>query len=102
MRFVKRFIALAIVLPTAAALVRAEEPALPTPPRQTAPWTPPETNLPRSLVEAAQTLFDQGLADPRGCEYRRVRVWAGDSQGRRAEVVTTGWVLHPIRSRSHL
>ncbi len=48
--------------------------AVPAPPRQRDPWTPPATKLPRYLVSAAATLYEQGLADPRGCEYRAVRL----------------------------
>lgn len=46
----------------------------PDPPRQGAPWTPPETALPRFLVSATEALFAQGVADPRGCEYREVEM----------------------------
>ena len=35
---------------------------------------PPETKLPRFLVSATAALFEQGVADPRGCEYREVEV----------------------------
>ncbi|MDR3621779.1 MAG: hypothetical protein P4L85_20670 [Paludisphaera borealis] len=72
----------------------AEPPTLATPPRQAEPWTPPETSLPRFFVSATAALFDQGLADPRGCEYRTIRiaigsVWGGQTQ----EIATSGWVL---------
>jgi hypothetical protein len=74
--------------------VRAEEPTLPVPPQQNAPWNPPETSLPRFLNTATATLFEQGLADPRGCEYRAITlqvgsVWSGDG----GKVKTSGWVL---------
>ena len=67
--------------------------ALPTPPQQTSPWTPP-AGLPGPLVSAATTLFDQGLADPRGGDYRQVsvavgNVWSGDGGVAR----THAWVL---------
>lgn len=72
----------------------AEEPTLPTPPRQAEPWGPPPTSLPRFLVSATATLFDQGLADPRGCEYRAIRIAVGGVRGGQAhEVATSGWVL---------
>jgi hypothetical protein len=48
--------------------------AIPDPPSQGAPWTPPATKLPRSLVEATVALFDLGAADPRGGDYREVEV----------------------------
>ena len=67
---------------------------LPDPPRQKEPWTPPETRLPRFLVAATATLFDQGLADPRGCEYRSIEITAGSVWGGRGAIASTnGWVL---------
>ena len=55
--------------------------ALPEPPQQHTPWTPPVPSaaLPEKLLAATRELFAQGLADPRGCEYREV------------EVITQGW-----------
>ena len=47
---------------------------IPDPPRQKEPWTPPRTQLPRFLVTATSALFEQGMADPRGCEYREVEI----------------------------
>ena len=47
---------------------------IPDPPSQRQPWTAPETKLPKSLVDATGILFDQGVADPRGCEYRQVSI----------------------------
>ena len=52
-------------------------PAIPVPPEQGRPWTPPETKLPRFLARATPLLFEQGVADPRGCEYREVDVGDG-------------------------
>ena len=46
--------------------------AIPEPPEQHAPWTPPTTRLPRFLGTATRLLFEQGMADPRGCAYREV------------------------------
>ncbi len=55
--------------------VVAEEPGrLPRPPMQGQPWTPPKAEVSAALVEAARVLFDQGLADPRGCGYRQVEL----------------------------
>ena len=51
--------------------------SIPDPPRQKEPWTPPGTKLPRFLVSATSALFEQGMADPRGCEYREVEVVEG-------------------------
>jgi hypothetical protein len=50
---------------------------IPDPPQQGAPWQAPETKLPRFLVNAVGMLFDQGIADPRGCEYREVEIGEG-------------------------
>jgi hypothetical protein len=75
-------------------------PLLPTPPRQNTPWTLPEekdtSGLPTSLLSATQALFGQGLADPRGGEYRVITVqvgtvWRGDG----GVVQTHGWVFPP-------
>ena len=51
--------------------------SIPDPPRQKEPWTPPQTKLPRFLVSATAALFEQGMADPRGCEYREVEIGDG-------------------------
>lgn len=56
---------------------RFEGKSIPDPPRQGEPWTPPETKLPKFLVSATAALFEQGMADPRGCEYREVEVGEG-------------------------
>ena len=82
---------LALTYPTFA---QAEEPASPTPPRQAEAWTAPPSRLPRFLVKATAALFDQGLADPRGCDYRQVWIEVGSGWvGELREVATTGWVL---------
>ena len=67
---------------------------LPEPPAQNHDWVVPPSDLPDSYVNAAKTLFDQGLADPRDCEYREIEVatggvWSGDG----GVVETHGWVL---------
>ncbi len=61
--------------------------SIPDPPRQKEPWTPPQTKLPRFLVSATAALFEQGMADPRGCEYREVEMGDGTI------VKTRGFVL---------
>jgi hypothetical protein len=61
--------------------------SIPDPPRQQEPWTPPRTKLPQFLVAATSTLFDQGMADPRGCEYREVEIVDGRSYKIRAFVL---------------
>src|ERR1700677_1881071 len=55
----------------------ASDAAIPVPPMQGKPWTPPETKLPPVVVNATKELFDQGMADPRGCEYREVEIDLG-------------------------
>ncbi len=50
---------------------------IPDPPSQGQPWTAPATKLPRFLVTATELLFEQGVADPRGCEYRQVEYGDG-------------------------
>ena len=69
------------------------EPPLPTPPRQSAPCTAPACSLPGPLKVATADLFARGLADPRGCEYRRIRIRVGSVWGGAEEVETSGWVL---------
>jgi hypothetical protein len=75
-----------------------EEGVPPDPPRQGQRWTPPKHRLPNAWVVAADTLFEQGLADPRGCEYRVVRVTAGkgwlfNQTTGTAPLTTHAWVL---------
>lgn len=54
----------------------------------------PPAGLPATLVSAATTLFDQGLADPRGGDYRQVSVSVGSVWPKDGGVVRThGWVL---------
>ena len=68
--------------------------ALPEPPQQQRPWAPPKSALPKELIAATGTLFAQGLADPRGCEYRTLEITTGDSTGGPGEKTRTrGWVL---------
>jgi hypothetical protein len=62
--------------------------AVPAPPRQHAPWTAPKTSLPPVVVSAARELFEDGVADPRGCEFREVTyAWPPYSEK------STGWVI---------
>lgn len=60
---------------------------IPAPPEQGKPWAAPATKLPKFLVAATQLLFEQGVADPRGCEYREVEV------GDWGPIATHGFVL---------
>lgn len=82
-----------------AALAQQKEPvrapffqgeSLPTPPRQNAPW--PHGN--DALSKAAATLFEQGLADPRGLEYRDIEIAVGNPwDGGGYPFKTHGWIL---------
>ncbi len=84
-----------------AAKERAATPMLPTPPRQAEPWTPPPTSLPRFFLSATAALCEQGLADPRGCEYRKIRIARLDSRRGEARVGdTNGWVLPAANDRN--
>ncbi|MGO8744455.1 MAG: hypothetical protein ACLQNE_00565 [Thermoguttaceae bacterium] len=65
---------------------------LPVPPRQSMAWTPPASGLPKSLVSAATKLFQEGLADPRGCEYREIELFVLYETYCRP-LATHGWVL---------
>ena len=69
---------------------------IPTPPEQAATWKAPETKLSKDFVSATATLFRQGLADPRGCEYRAIEVGVGNFGGlgwQGGIVKTHGWII---------
>ena len=73
--------------------------SLPVPPKQHSAWTAPATALPSNYVSATRALFEEGLADPRDCEYRQIEVgtgnvWTGDA----GVVATHGWVLPDTNS----
>lgn len=64
--------------------------ALPTLPQQNAPWPHGDD----ALSQAAATLFEQGLADPRGLEYREIEIAVGNPwNGGGIPFKTHGWVL---------
>lgn len=95
-----RFLPLALLLVCISALAfgqaapRFQGKNLPLPPQQTQPWTVPETKLPPLASKAIADLFKDGLADPRGCEYREIEVETGSCwHGYGAVVKTAGWVL---------
>ena len=69
--------------------------SIPTPPQQAATWKAPETKLSKEFVSATATLFRQGLADPRGCEYREIEVVVGSFEPPWSDTIlkTHGWVL---------
>jgi hypothetical protein len=64
-------------------------PAIPEPPAQRKPWTPPRTTLPQAYISATRALFEMGLADPRGCQYRAIEVKTGNQE----VLPTHGWIL---------
>ncbi len=80
----------------ALSLLRVANAALPEPPAQHQPWTPPDAKgIPEYVVDAARALFDAGLADPRGGEYRDIAfavpwLYSPESTGR---LRTHAWVF---------
>ena len=68
---------------------------MPEPPQQTAPWIPPapSATLSEKLIATTRELFAQGLADPRGCEYREVEVVTGNQFGASDLTPVHAWVL---------
>jgi hypothetical protein len=60
---------------------------------QNRPWKAP-AGPPVDLIEAALRLYDQGLPDPRGCEYREITIAVSEPPAAvDEEVRTAGWVL---------
>ena len=96
---VRRLIATASLLLTLCGAAPVQESGrfegvIPDPPHQRDPWTPPTSTLPKFLVTATTTLADQGLADPRGCEYRTVEVIDGSVWGGSGSISKRrGWVF---------
>ncbi|MEO6052572.1 MAG: hypothetical protein ABIP97_01025, partial [Chthoniobacterales bacterium] len=74
-------------------LPKFEGNSIPLPPEQSKPWTPPTTKIPPDGLSAIAELFKQGLADPRGCEYREIEVVTGTCSGFFQIIKTHGWVL---------
>lgn len=71
---------------------------LSSPPKQHASWTPPNNDLPTNYISATELLFQQGMADPRGCDYREIEIGTGEVwQGDGGVAKVHGWVL-PDRS----
>jgi hypothetical protein len=66
----------------------------PYPPMQSRPWVLSSTNLPLNLQSAVNVLFQTGMADPRGCDYREIEVVVGSVSKVSGIVIKThGWVL---------
>jgi hypothetical protein len=75
--------------------------SLPLPPRQKSVLEElPQTTLPKPFVTATSKLFEQGLADPRGCEYSEVEIVVGNVWGGGSVVRTHAWVLPPQKGES--
>ncbi|BCM88441.1 hypothetical protein IAD21_00272 [Abditibacteriota bacterium] len=67
-----------------------QEQAHPLAPQQSAPWSHGNDDF----SNVAQTLFAQGLADPRGLEYREIEVAVGEPwNGGGLPFKTHGWLL---------
>lgn len=74
---------------------------LPLAPQQNEAWTAPAGEVPEDVVVATTRLFQQGLADPRGCEYRAISAgvgscWSGDG----GVMDCHGWVLPAADAKS--
>jgi hypothetical protein len=75
--------------------------SIPQPPESRLKWVAPSE--PKLLADIAGLFFGQGMADPRGCEYRQIKVmsataWGNqdDGQGWKPDgtpIQTHGWVL---------
>jgi len=66
---------------------------LPEPPRQHHHWKVPATKLQTNLVSSVQVLFDLGLADPRGCDYREFEAVNVSLWGEAGKIKAHGWVI---------
>ena len=68
--------------------------AFPEPPQQRLAWTAATNVISPAFASAARVLFDQGLADPRGCDYREIEIQVGELwSDAGVRVKTHGWVL---------
>lgn len=75
-------------------------PDIPETPQQRAAWLSSTNSISVDVVSASTSLFDEGLADPRGCEYREVEIHIGDVwRGDGGTMKTRGWIL-PSSSNS--
>ncbi|MGO8749239.1 MAG: hypothetical protein ACLQNE_25040 [Thermoguttaceae bacterium] len=75
--------------------LRLASDSIPSPPQQTVAWNAPQTKLSKEFISATTMIFQQGLADPRGCEYREIEVVVGGFEPPWSDrgVKTHGWVL---------
>lgn len=73
----------------------------PEPPQQRMQWEAATNVISSEFESATKSLFEQGLADPRSCDYREVEIQVGDVWGGTGDKVKThGWVL-PNSSKSN-
>jgi hypothetical protein len=70
-------------------LSAAENATLPEPPQQHQPWQPVASALPAYVPELVELLFDAGLADPRGGQYRQIEFRSSPREA--APFHTHGW-----------
>jgi len=82
----------------------------PIPPGQSKPWTAPQTTLPPVVVSAITELFNDGMADPRGCEYREIEIaysptwkdkvhgWVLPGTGKQRYAIGWNGVIYPVDS----
>jgi hypothetical protein len=76
-------------------------PDFPEPPQQQTKWDSDTNLISSEFVSATKTLFEQGLADPRGCDYREIEIHVGEVwNGGGGNIKTHGWVL-PNSSNSN-
>src|SRR6202012_4922221 len=69
------------------------ESSWPEPPEQHTPWHP-DSAIPTNAVSAIDILVAQGFPDPRGCEYRIIKVNVSSPWENHAQLVQThGWLL---------
>jgi hypothetical protein len=66
----------------------------PAPPCQNKTWVPPPSKFFEKWITAYQELVTHGFADPRGCEYREIKLTCGSSIWGGSRLVTThAWVI---------
>lgn len=84
---------LALLLAGSHLMLAAEPIKLPEPLEQQTPWEP-SGNIPTNILSAVKKLFEQGFPDPRGCEYRSVKVEVSSVwEGKGRVIETHGWVI---------
>ena len=85
---------------TTAPAVKMLDLTLPIPPMQLEAWVAPKCDVPGDVVAAARRLFELGLADPRGGEYRELSINVDNYDSTEAVLVKChGWVLPDAENR---